>query len=86
MVMPSYKSKSKSDPLHAMKVLRGRGGIAPTHLGEWSASRPSCALLPDNDPQYGLDRRLGGPQCWCPEARGKSRLPLLGIKLQSFSL
>jgi len=30
--------------------------------GEWSASRPGRALTPGKDPQYPLDRRLGGPQ------------------------
>jgi hypothetical protein len=32
--------------------------------GEWSASRPGCALPPGpaQDPRYTLYRRLGGPQ------------------------
>jgi hypothetical protein len=30
----------------------------------WSAFRPGHALPLGNDPQYPLDRRLGGPQSW----------------------
>jgi hypothetical protein len=37
--------------------------------GEWSASRLGRALPPGKEPQYPLDRRLGGTQCWC-EDRG----------------
>jgi hypothetical protein len=31
--------------------------------GEWSASRPGCALPPEKDLRYSFDR-LGGPQSW----------------------
>jgi hypothetical protein len=29
------KAKTKAVPLHAMKALGGRGGIAPTHTRPW---------------------------------------------------
>jgi hypothetical protein len=41
--------------------------------GEWSTSRPSCALPPGKDPQYALDRRLGGPQS-CSEYRARGKI------------
>jgi hypothetical protein len=45
---------------------KGRVSIAPTHssalVGEWLASSSGRALHPAKDPQYPLDRRLGGPQ------------------------
>jgi hypothetical protein len=43
-------------PLHVMKALGGKGGIAPlilelgTRRGEWSASRPGRALPPGKGP------------------------------------
>jgi hypothetical protein len=52
-----------------MQALRRRGSIAPTHswpLDGVSGQRHApAALYPRaKDPQYPLDRRLGGPQSW----------------------
>jgi hypothetical protein len=64
--------KTKAVPLHAMKALWGRGGIAPTHSrprnwngGKWSASRPGRVLAPRKRPPskqyfYILCNRLTG--------------------------
>jgi hypothetical protein len=51
------------------------------------SSRPVRTLLPEKDPRYPLDRRLGGPQRWS-EHRGyrKSPLPLQESEPRSFSL
>jgi hypothetical protein len=64
-------SKSKAVPLHAIEALGG-GEEYISYLfttfaldgGEWSVSRLGCTLLPGKDPQYPLDRRLGGPKNW----------------------
>jgi hypothetical protein len=45
--------------------------------GEWSASRPGRALPRGKDPQYPLDRRLGGPQSRSGH-RGKILCPRRG--------
>jgi hypothetical protein len=56
--------KGKSVPLHVMKVPGGERrhssysfSTSALDGGEWSASRPW-----GKDPQYPLDRKLGGPQ------------------------
>jgi hypothetical protein len=54
--------------------------------GEWSGSHPGHALPQGKDPQYPLDRRLGGLQSHT-ECRGhkKNPLPLPSIKTWSYS-
>jgi hypothetical protein len=49
--------------------------------GQWSASCPGRASPLGKDPQYPLDRRLGGPHSWS-DTRGskKNPLPLPGIE------
>jgi hypothetical protein len=49
--MECCQNKDKAVPLHATKMLGGRGGVTPTPSrhqtgGEWSASRPGRALAP----------------------------------------
>jgi hypothetical protein len=65
-----HKAKAKADPLHAMKVLTGRGGTAPSHSwtlaldgGEWSASRPRRALAPGKGPAVPTGQEAG----WTPD-------------------
>jgi hypothetical protein len=54
--------------------------------GEWSASRPGSALPPGKDPQYPLDRRLGGLQSRSGRrGQKKNPLPLPGIEPRSSS-
>jgi hypothetical protein len=44
--------------------------------GEWSASRPGCAIPPAKDPWYTLDRRLGGSQLvWTQRLQEKLFVP-----------
>jgi hypothetical protein len=48
--------------------------------GEWSASTPA-ALPPGKEPQYPLDRRLGGPQSHFGHGgKEKNSQPPLGIE------
>jgi hypothetical protein len=39
--------------------------------GEWSASAPAALYLRGKDTRYPLDKRLGGPQSWSGQSRGK---------------
>jgi hypothetical protein len=72
----------------------GSGGIALPFLtsvlgvGEWSASRPG-RFTPGEEPQYPLDRRLGGPQSRsgrCGEEKNLLPLPGIETRLSSLSL
>jgi hypothetical protein len=61
--------KYKAVPLHAIKALGGDRryssysfSTSALDRGEWSASRPGCALAPGKGRPYPLYRRLGGPQ------------------------
>jgi hypothetical protein len=51
--------------------------------GEWLVSCPGYTLLLGKDPQYPLDRRLGGPQSWSGQRLEKNPLPLLVIEPRS---
>jgi hypothetical protein len=64
------KSKGKVVPQHTYGRAGGRGSIAPTYSrprGEWSASRPGCALLPGKGPPV---EEAG----WAPEPVWTQRL------------
>jgi hypothetical protein len=53
---------------------------------EWSASRHGRFIPGERDPQYPLDKRLGGPQTRSRNCGGeKDFLPLSGIQPQSSS-
>jgi hypothetical protein len=62
--------QGKAVPLHPMIALGGGEKMYSSYSfltlaldgGEWSASHPGHALHQGKDPQYPLDRRLGGPQ------------------------
>jgi hypothetical protein len=76
----SYPS-SYAVPLHAMQATRGYDTYIRSSYsfltstldkGDWSASRPSRALPPENGPSVRLDRRLVGPSAGLDkEARRK---------------
>jgi hypothetical protein len=58
-------------PLHALKALGGREGIAPTHsrprhqMGVSGQRHAPAALYPQGkDSRYPFDRSLGEPQSW----------------------
>jgi hypothetical protein len=60
------KSKGKVVPQHTYGRAGGRGSIAPTYSrprGEWSASRPGCALPPGKGPPVPIGQEAG----WAPE-------------------
>jgi hypothetical protein len=76
--------EAKAVPLHAMKTLGGRGGIAPTH--SWRQCYvPAVLYHRGKDPRYPLYRRMGGPQSRFghTQARGKILSPLPGIEPRS---
>jgi hypothetical protein len=65
----NHSNKNKAIPLLQCRRQGGEEYRAYSFLtrldaGKWSASRPGCALPPGKEPQYPLDRRLGGPQSW----------------------
>jgi hypothetical protein len=83
---------AKDIPLHSMKALGGRGGIAPTHshLGirwDWSASRPGRTLALGKGPHGTHCTRTGGwvgPRAGLDtEDRGKILSPLPVIEPRS---
>jgi hypothetical protein len=79
---------SKVDPVHAMKALGGRGGIAIFFLtlalkgGEWSASRPCRALPPGKEPPVPVVQEAG----WAPEPAGLCRKSNSDCPVRSQSL
>jgi hypothetical protein len=76
-------AKSKAVPLHTTKTVGGRGGIAPLILdlgarrGEWSASRPGCALAPGKWPSVPIGQEAG----WAPELVCTQRLEEKSFRL-----
>jgi hypothetical protein len=80
--------KAKSVPLHSMKALGWKGGIAPTHSrpryrwGELSASPPGRALVPRKWPPVPIVQEAGwAPEpVWIQRLRGKTLSPLPGIE------
>jgi hypothetical protein len=64
------KSNSKAVPLHAMEAHGGRGSIAPTRGGEWSASRPGRPLTLGKEPPVPIGQEAG----WGPEPVWMQRL------------
>jgi hypothetical protein len=84
--------KAKAVPLHAIKALGGKGGIAPTNSrprqldgGEWSAPRPGRALAPgEKTPGTHCTGGWLGPRSGLDtEARGKFLSPLPWIEPRS---
>jgi hypothetical protein len=68
----------KAVPLHATEALGGKRSsysflTSAVDGGEWSVSRPVCALPQGKDPRYPFYRRLGGPQpVWTQRLEEKS--------------
>jgi hypothetical protein len=76
--------KAKAVPLHAIKALGGKGGIAPTHSrprqldwGAWSAPRPGHALARGKGPPVPTVQEGG----WAPEPVWTQRLEEKSFRL-----